>query len=142
MFGSSTPCKHSPNFEPTRASPPMKPWGRIPPGVAARFFSGERGECVVGAYLYPLRNFADPRADPDEETLTEVLATIGLPEREILLTRNAGLFLRIPREIADHIRPGGQESIDYWKRQIAFQDEAAQLFNIVLAELAVRGSTK
>lgn len=117
----------------------MRPWGRIPPGVVARFFTGERGEAVVGAYLYPLRNFASPTTDADEETLTEVIATIQGWAQEVLMTRNAGLFLRIPAEIADHIRPGGQESIDYWKRQVAFQNEAARIFNVVLAELAMRG---
>ena len=116
----------------------MKSWGRVPPGVARRFFGpAEQGEAVVGAYLYPGRVFAKP--DADEETFTDVISAIRSHDEEVLLTRNGGLFLRLPTEISDHIRPGGQESIDFWKRQVAFQDRAAQVFNIVLAEMATLG---
>lgn len=92
------------------------------------------GELIIGTHLYPLRYFGDMyRHWPDgiSPKTVEVIRTIRIDQHDILVTRGGGLFVR-PPELPEQ----GNEAVD---ARLAFKEEAARLFNILICELCLAG---
>lgn len=95
------------------------------PFLNSRYEGVER---VIGTYLYPNRTFgvAPPT---DRYSLLEVIETVLVDSQMVLITRNGGLFVRPPFEIAGLGLPDPEEmETAFWKK-IDFERQAAYLFN-------------
>jgi hypothetical protein len=100
------------------------------------FFSHEvPADRVVGTYIYPYCLLSEPIWD-EPLTATEVIQRIGVREREILITRNGGLFIEPPAELTRDADPEADPRFNL-QAKMAFEEEAAKLFNIVICEYAL-----
>jgi hypothetical protein len=85
---------------------------------------------VVGTYIYPYCLLSEPNWE-DPLSATEVIQQIDTRQGKILLTRNGGLFVEPPTELA---RAGPMSNL---QAKIAFEEGAAKLFNLVICEYAL-----
>jgi hypothetical protein len=100
-------------------------------------------ERVLGAYLYPFRTFSPtPPTEADyRDRLIEVVQTIPVIDRDVLVTRNAGLFTRPPGHLPDPFRDTAAIPIDNatFGEKLRVEEEVAERFNLVICELALLG---
>jgi hypothetical protein len=96
------------------------------------------GELVIGTYLYPYRLLTEPRFD-DLSSAIEIVAVSAAAPREILLTRNGGLFVRPPAELNDHGNPQASDRVRDFDAKVEFEENAARWFNLLICEFALLG---
>jgi hypothetical protein len=87
---------------------------------------------VVGTYIYPYCLLSKPNWE-DPLSATEVIQQIDTSQGKILVTRNGGLFVEPPAELA-HADP-----VSNLQAKMAFEEEAAKLLNLVICEYALHG---
>jgi hypothetical protein len=96
------------------------------------------GERVLGTVLMPPLLISDIpiTRQPSQDEHLEVIHSIAIGEREVLVTRMGGLFNRTPGHFSD--LPTADDGGEDLATKIAFQEECAGLFNLVQCELALR----
>ena len=100
------------------------------------FFSHDvPAERVIGTYIYPYCLLSEPDWD-QPLSATEVIQRIDADGTEIMITRNGGLFVQPPEEIANPIDLEADPSADL-QAKMEFEEHAASLFNLVLCEYAL-----
>ena len=97
------------------------------------------GERVIGTYFYPLCLLGEPDwANPD--SAIEVIASVTVDAKEILITRMSGLFVRPPEELSNpYKQPADAPLADDLQLKLSFEEEAAQAFNRVICEFCLLG---
>jgi len=96
-----------------------------------KFLEGE-GDIVVGTYIYPYCLLTKPNVE-DPFSITEVIQQIDTSQGKILVTRNGGLFIEPPAELA-HADPVNEQAM---QEKVAFEEKATKLFNLVICEYAL-----
>ena len=91
-------------------------------------------DTVIGTYMYPYCLLSEAKWN-DPLSATEVIQEIDTIQGEILVTRNGGLFIEPPAELAGKDSFNGDPG--NFKAKIAFEEEAAKLFNLVICEYAL-----
>ena len=94
------------------------------------FKSNIPADKVVGTYIYPYCLLSEPNWE-DPLSATEVIQQIDTSQGKILVTRNGGLFIEPPAELAR------ADPVSNLKAKIAFEKEAAKLLNLVICEYAL-----
>lgn len=89
---------------------------------------------VVGTYIYPYCLLSEPNWE-DPLSATEVIQQIDTSQGKILVTRNGGLFIKPPAELAREAAPNADPG--NLQAKVAFEEEAAKLFNLVICEYAL-----
>lgn len=104
------------------------------------FFRGEnRGEIVVGTYLYPHTYLRTPdSANP--YSLTSIVDVVEVGDLEVLVSINGGLFVRPPEELVldDPVAP---LSAVQFHAKFSFEERVARAFNMLICELSLNGVT-
>ena len=98
------------------------------------------GERVLGSYLYPIRAIGGTPSTALDAT--RVLTRVNVGVEVILLTRCGGLFIVPPASFRDAYREGaGNETFqpDEIANKATYTNHVADLFNLVVCELALRG---
>lgn len=85
---------------------------------------------VVGTYIYPYCLLSEPNWK-NPLSATEIIQQIDTSQSEILVTRNGGLFIKPPAELAR------ADPVSNLEAKIAFEEEAAKLLNLVICEYAL-----
>jgi len=99
------------------------------------FKSNIPADKVVGTYIYPYRLLSRPNWD-DPLSATEVIQQIDTSQGKILVTRNGGLFIKPPAKLARDVDLNADPGSDI-RAKMAFEEEAAKLFNLVICEYAL-----
>jgi hypothetical protein len=102
------------------------------------FKSDPQGERVIGTYLYPYRLFGEPDWN-DPYSATAVIANVQVGSDELLITCNGGLFIRPPANLSDLLSAEIDPGKDDLKAKLAFEEKAANAFNRVICEFALKG---
>jgi hypothetical protein len=94
-------------------------------------------ERVIGTHLLPHRLFRELHpVETDFYSLAEVVATAQVNGREVLVTRNAGLFVRILGHFSDPISEPSSPRDDF-DDKLAFEIKTAASFNRLICELGL-----
>lgn len=112
-----------------------------PPTVSdlSSLLSGSsEGELVIGTYLYPYRLLTEPRFD-DLSSAIEIVAVSRAGSREILLTRNGGLFVRPPADLSHPRNYQASDQFSDFDAKVAFEENVARWFNLLICEFALLG---
>jgi hypothetical protein len=102
--------------------------------------SRKAGERVLGSYLYPIRAIGGTPSTALDAT--RVLTRVEVGAEVIFLTRCGGLFIVPPASFRDAYREGaGNETFQPGEvdKKAAYANHVADLFNLVVCELALRG---
>jgi hypothetical protein len=103
------------------------------------FYDASPSERVIGTYLHPYLLFGNPDWN-DPYTRTEVIERALVAEKEVLITRNGGLFMRPPSHLNDLYRGGSPiTSEPELHAKLAFEEEVSTCFNHLICELALMG---
>ena len=94
------------------------------------FQSNIPADKVVGTYIYPYCLLSEPNWKSPLST-TEVIQQIDTGQGEILVTRNGGLFIEPPAELAR------TSPVSNVQAKIAFEEKVAKLLNLVICEYAL-----
>jgi hypothetical protein len=99
---------------------------------------------VLGTHLLPMRLFGLGGAiggaglrPGDEDEATKVIRALDVLGEEVLVTRMGGLFVRPPLELTDVYVEEQQPTPA--REKLDYIEHAAELFNLVTCELALRG---
>jgi hypothetical protein len=97
------------------------------------------GEMVIGTYLYPYRLFSNPDWE-DPYSATEIVAGAKVASRQVLITRNGGLFLHPPEHFSDPLADTDNvPAYEDIQAKRAFEEEAAIIFNRLICEFTLKG---
>jgi hypothetical protein len=96
-----------------------------------------KSETVIGTYLHPYCILGDP-VWSDPYSVTEVIKKIKVESIELLITRNGGLFVRVPASLKDGFKDD-KERINIFQDKIEFQDHFAHAVNRIICEFALFG---
>jgi hypothetical protein len=108
-------------------------------GLDQFFRTRTAGERVIGTYLYPLCLLSEPDWH-DPYSATEVVDSVQAESKEILITRMSGLFVRPPQQLSNpYTEPVGSPPADDLEEKLAFEEDAAQVFNRVICEFCLLG---
>jgi hypothetical protein len=94
-------------------------------------------ERVIGIYLHPYRIFSDPDWN-DPYSATEVITKVKVESKEVLITRNGGLFIQPPSALSDGLKLNAEPGKDF-QAKLEFQDKSAHIINRVICDFALHG---
>jgi hypothetical protein len=97
-----------------------------------RKFIDREGDIVIDTYIYPYCLLTKPNWE-NPFSITEVIQQIDTGQGKILVTRNGGLFIEPPAELA-HADPVTEQAM---QKRIAFNEKATKLFNLVICDYAL-----
>lgn len=90
---------------------------------------------VIGTYLYPHVVFGDINHG-NSYSLTEVVKRINVESKEVLVSKNGGLFVQPPPSFDDPIKDDeDDEKDDFWGK-IQFEQGISKAFDQIICELA------